>query len=135
MSNPKTLETSTSKKLIPGDTFLSRAKNAIEIINRQLPDGGEITTEKGAADPRRATLKHPHIPGILASAFCRTKHTVVLIPGLGVELGVKKRDNSTNPFVHITTVGEAVVLGKKLAQTMKEVRKRLLKRLKTGQGI
>ena len=42
MSNPKTSETVTSKKPIPGSTFLSRAKKAIEIINRQLAEGGKI---------------------------------------------------------------------------------------------
>ena len=97
MSDPNTSETVTSKNPLPGSTFLSRAKTAIEIINRQLAESGKITTKKGAADPRRVTLKHPHIPGILVSAFCRTNHTVVLIPVLVPSSESRKEITSPTP--------------------------------------
>ena len=99
---------------IPGSTFLERAQNTIGIINKQLSEGGEVTQATV-----RVTLRHPAIPnGIIASAFCRKSHTVVLLPVLGAALGVKERDRVGNPFVRIFTVDEAVVLGKRLARAM-----------------
>ena len=99
---------------MPGSTFLERAQNTIDIISKQLPEGGEITRATV-----RVTLRHPAIPkGIVASAFCRKSHTVVLLPVLGASLGIKKRDRVGNPFVRIITVDEAVALGKRLAKAM-----------------
>ena len=79
---------------IPGSTFLERAQNTIGIINKQLSEGGEVTQATV-----RVTLRHPAIPnGIIASAFCRKSHTVVLLPVLGAALGVKERDRVGNPL-------------------------------------
>ena len=101
---------------IPGSTFLERAQNTIDIISEQLPEGSEVTQATV-----RVTLRHPAMSkGIVASAFCRKSHTVVLLPVLGAALGIKKRDRVGNPFVRIVTVDEAVALGKQLAKAMQK---------------
>ena len=99
---------------IPGSTFLERAQNTIDIISKHLPEGGKITQATV-----RVTLRHSAIPkGIVASAFCRKHHVVVLLPVLGAALGIKNRDRAGNPFVRIASVAEAETLGKRLAEAM-----------------
>ena len=126
--------------------FRPRAREkTIQIINECLPSPGDVCPPKGETDQVRFVLRHkslrarvrPRQHPRIAAAFkpapqssligkrsflghhpVREDHVQVLVPVLGKDIGLTKKDRNGDWVTYVTTVDEAIALGNKFAAAM-----------------